>query len=138
MYLYMDCHGGHCVLNFTDLGVHYHLIDDYEVREDDSEEKEGDFHEDDDEALRIRRRREHTRNRTPLEKELNLSVWIAEDFESYGLSLEATTFEEFLVQRYFDEWATFFLKNYGGEHEELPAELKEWLIRVYSEDGRKM
>jgi hypothetical protein len=80
-------------------------------------------------------RRMWTKALTPTEKELGIIVAVAEDFSAQLLF--STSFEEFLVRTYFEEWA-FISSEDHPIGEPVPATLKEYLVRVYSEKGRNM
>jgi hypothetical protein len=52
--------------------------------------------------------------------------------------LHATSFEEFLVRIYFAEWTDWLLCGSRCDHGQIPDNLKEYLIRMYSEKGRSL
>lgn len=117
-FLYMDRSGGHCVLEASQWSL-----------DNSMEEQELDL-EDDDYVKAI-----------PVnQEERNLGItgfWIWYDV-NYGISLAATSFEEFLVCQYFEGWASHNITDLEdeGSQSELPSQLKKWLLQVYSEEGR--
>jgi hypothetical protein len=60
--------------------------------------------------------------------------------EDVDIILHATSFEEFLVRVYFSQWTNYVVNAYELECEELdkniPDNVKEYLIRVYTKQGR--
>jgi hypothetical protein len=113
--MYTDLAGGHCILKFTD-----------------------------DIAKRIEAERDKTSCAqlsdmlSQVEKDAGvIGVW---NIELVGtVTLEATSFEEYLVRRFFETWAEDIWQcRHANPDKPLPQLLSEYLRTVFTEKGRNL
>jgi hypothetical protein len=127
----MDQEGGHCILESED--------DLYKAPDAHDSELE-----DEEDSLTLHS--EHTVDDSrPMIKALITTAENASkgmkvvDADDMCFSLAATSFEEFLVRIYFTHWILRFTGlNIRNATCEMPAPLKEHLIRIFTEQGRHL
>jgi hypothetical protein len=125
-YLYLDRDGGHCILGSTYNFQFYY--DQPSSTYDDLSDTSDRVHI---RSQRLRKQEKLQAALTTTDREVGCEIVC--DAIDFDLQLHATSFEEFLVRTYYEEWATWFTDDEPGN---LPDPLKEYLVHVFSEKGR--
>jgi hypothetical protein len=135
VYLYMDREGGHAILGS---GIEW-----YTFQEDHNSERDDLVTQARDGADLGTLYREHDERNdarlSALEKESRVYDFDIDALGWTSVQPISATFEEFLAQTYFSEWALYLAERTSEANQNevaLPPAFEEYLVKVFSEDNR--